>query len=114
MALDIKPLRFPNESNFRVLLRHCNESSGRVIFQETAREVKANHAQMLQDIYTARQALLTALPRSAVSDKEIICEESSFVCVLAEGSYEFVVASFAVLAIGGAVVPLGEPSRPLK
>ncbi|KAJ5513406.1 NRPS-like protein biosynthetic cluster [Penicillium fimorum] len=100
-------LPFPDESHFRVFLRHCNESSpDDVFFKESVSGIEATHPQFINDVYTTRQELLDALPRDLFSNQNVFREDRPFVCILNQGSYDFIVATFAVLALGGATVPL--------
>ncbi|KAJ5408557.1 NRPS-like protein biosynthetic cluster [Penicillium cosmopolitanum] len=100
-------LPFPNETHFRVLLKHCEESSpDDVFFYDSSCGIEANHQQFLQDVYATRQGLLNGLPRVLFNDQDIIHEERPFICLLNQGNYEYIVAAFAVLILGGAVVPL--------
>ncbi|KAJ5834119.1 NRPS-like protein biosynthetic cluster [Penicillium robsamsonii] len=106
-------LRFPNEPHFRVLLKHCEESPpDGVFFYDPSCGVEANHQQFLQDVYTTRQGLLNGLPRVLFNDQDMIHEERPFVCLLNQGNYEYIVAAFAVLILGGAVVPLAPSILP--
>ncbi|KAJ5835714.1 NRPS-like protein biosynthetic cluster [Penicillium robsamsonii] len=86
---------------------YSNESSpDEVFFKDSVSGIEANHPQFINDVYITRQELLDNLPRTLFSNQNLLREDRSFVCILNQGSYDFIVAAFAVLALGGAVVPL--------
>ncbi|KAJ5770375.1 NRPS-like protein biosynthetic cluster [Penicillium nucicola] len=100
-------LSFPDEPHFRVLLQHCRETSPKdIFFQDPSCGIEASHDQFLQDVFLTRQGLLNQLPKALVNERGIIHEEHPFICILNQGNYEYIVAAFAVLMLGGAVVPL--------
>ncbi|KAJ0417820.1 hypothetical protein BJY00DRAFT_289101 [Aspergillus carlsbadensis] len=55
--------------------------------------------------------LLLSLPRSLFGGTGFLQKKSPYIFLLSDGSYEAIVASFAILSIGGAVVPLGTDLR---
>jgi malonyl-CoA/methylmalonyl-CoA synthetase len=41
-------------------------------------------------------------------EQNILREDNPYIFILSRGDYEFIVAAFAILSIGGALVPLCE------
>lgn len=79
-----------------------------VIIHDPSCGVDATYPQLLHDILALRQRLYKCLPVSMCDEKGRIKAETPYVLILSRGNYEFIVAAFAVLAIGGALVPLGK------
>ncbi|GFF36871.1 hypothetical protein IFM51744_03272 [Aspergillus udagawae] len=103
--------KLPNEPFFEHLVKSWNEVQ-HVVIHDPQNGVDADYTQLFTDVLNMRQAIYEALPRSMFDDKRIIVEESPFIFILAPGNYEFIVASFAILALGGALVPLSTSVLP--
>lgn len=99
--------KLPNEPIFRRLVEN-NETLHNVIVHDPSCGVDAKYPQLLQDILALRKRLYKCLPASMFDEKGRIKEDNPYILVLSRGNYEFIVAAFAVLAMGGALVPLGE------
>ncbi|GIK06541.1 putative NRPS-like protein biosynthetic cluster [Aspergillus viridinutans] len=97
--------KLPNEPFFERLVKACNEVQ-HVVIHDPQNGVDANYTQLFTDVLKMRQAIYEALPRSMFDGKRLIVEETPFIFILAPGNYEFIVASFAILGLGGAIVPL--------
>jgi malonyl-CoA/methylmalonyl-CoA synthetase len=102
--------KLPNEPFFEHLIKARNEVQ-HVVIHDPNSGVDANYTQLFTDVLNMRQAIYEALPRSMFDDKLIIVEEAPFIFVLTPGNYEFIVASLAILGLGGALVPLCEFQR---
>ncbi|KAF7175183.1 hypothetical protein CNMCM7691_006587 [Aspergillus felis] len=103
--------KVPNEPFFEHLIKAWNEVQ-HVVIHDPDNGVDANYTQLFTDVLNMRQAIYKGLPRSMFDDKLIIMEETPFIFVLAPGNYEFVVASLAILGLGGALVPLSTSVLP--
>jgi acyl-CoA synthetase (AMP-forming)/AMP-acid ligase II len=67
--------------------------------------IERTYHHLLSDILTLRKVLERQLSPSIRQD--LIEDKEVFVGLLIPGGYEFVVGFFAILALGAAVVPLG-------
>jgi malonyl-CoA/methylmalonyl-CoA synthetase len=83
-----------------------------VIVDDPTCNVRADYLKLLQDIVTLREQLYESLPDGLFDERGIIHESSPYILIASPGNYEFIVATFAILAVGGAVVPIGK-SLPL-
>ena len=99
--------KVPNEPIFQRLVEQ-SKSNQNVIFHDPSCGVSAKYPQLFYDILLLRQRLYGSLPASMFDEKGRIKDEAPYVFILSRGNYEFIVASFTVLAIGGALVPLGK------
>ncbi|KAK2855710.1 hypothetical protein FQN49_004921 [Arthroderma sp. PD_2] len=70
------------------------------------------YGQLLSDIIATRNALRRSLPPSVLNPEGLLREECPFVGALTFGGYEFIVAFFAVRALGGACWPLASGILP--
>ena len=106
MTVSFSP-SLPNEPIFRRLVEN-SKWMRHVIIHDPSCGVDATYPQLLHDILALRQRLYKCLPVSMCDEKGRIKAETPYVLILSRGNYEFIVAAFAVLAIGGALVPLGK------
>ncbi|KAI1177403.1 hypothetical protein F4777DRAFT_596605 [Nemania sp. FL0916] len=97
--------KLPNEPIFHQLLKNSKAIPGVIISDPTC-DAYANYTKLLLDIVVLRQQLYDALPQSLFDSRGIICPESPYILVAAPGNYEFIVATFTILAIGGAIIPI--------
>lgn len=105
--VNLTTLKFPKEVMFERLVWLLENDPEPVIFD--ARDgVRAGYPQLLADIRETRQAIYQSLPEGLFDDQGRISKDRPCVGVLTSTSYDFVVASLAILAMGGAIVPLGE------
>lgn len=98
--------KLPNEPIFRRLLENSNSVPGIIINDPTC-GVRADYAQLLRDIVVFRQQLYDKLPNDLFDEDGLIRPDSPYILIASPGNYEFIVASFAILAVGGALVPIG-------
>jgi malonyl-CoA/methylmalonyl-CoA synthetase len=108
MAISSIPVlsRLPNEAIFKRLIEN-SKTIPNVVINDPTCGVEADYTKLLHDIVTLRQELYEALSRT-LFDNALIRTESPYVLVQSTGNYEFIVACFAVLAFGGAIVPIGK------
>lgn len=97
---------FPDDPIFTQLLHVSRNIQGHVIYD--GHGFYANYCRILSDILQLRQALLGRLPKSAFNEQGMLLEKRRYICILVLKNYEFIIAFFATLAIGGACVPLGK------
>ncbi|KAJ6126692.1 hypothetical protein N7523_002304 [Penicillium sp. IBT 18751x] len=93
---------FPHDQIFTSLLALAREIK-QVIVHDGAAGVSATYDQFITDVIHTRHALREKL---ALCSDSLTLEEGSLVCILAPANYEFAVAAFSILALGGMVVPL--------
>ncbi|MCJ1348491.1 hypothetical protein MMC31_006723, partial [Peltigera leucophlebia] len=98
--------KLPNEPIFRRLVEN-NKTVHNVIVHDPSCGVNAKYPQLLRDILALRQRLYECLPVSMFDEKGRMKGDNPYILILSRGNYEFIVAAFSVLAIGGALVPLG-------
>ena len=95
---------------FRRLVEN-NKSVQNVIVHDPSCGLNAKYPQLLHDILALRQRLYECLPVSTFDEKGRMKGVNPYILILSRGNYEFIVASFSVLAMGGALVPLGESTK---
>ncbi|KAI0132399.1 acyl-CoA synthetases/AMP-acid ligases II [Xylariales sp. AK1849] len=105
------PVGLPDEPAFHKLVQN-NKSNNNLIFYDPSCGVYADFKQLLHDVLALRQRLYEWLPESLFDDKGRITQEHPYILIISPGNYDFLVASFAILAIGGALVPLATAILP--
>ncbi|CAG8932825.1 unnamed protein product [Penicillium salamii] len=98
--------RFPNDPCFSQLLTTAKQKGSSIVVNDRGSGVKADYNRLLRDVSTARQGLCGSLPSECVRSGSISSEDPVYVCTLFRPTYNFVVALLAILATGGAAVPL--------
>lgn len=71
--------------------------------------ISKDYGQLLADILQTRRRLLEALPPPNES-QGILAASDSYIAIVTNSGYEFLVAFFAIRAVGGTPMPLGKPS----
>ena len=97
--------KFPNDQIFQQLLLAAKGFQGTIIHD--ADGFKADYARFLNDILEVCRALRLNLPPAAFDERGLLREDEPYICILSLG-YEFIIAHYAILALGGASVPLGK------
>ncbi|KAF9886722.1 hypothetical protein FE257_011099 [Aspergillus nanangensis] len=97
--LDDEELNFYAEEYAR------REYSG-VVITDSEKNASASYSQILYDVIETQKALQHSLAAEAFDESGILYEERMRICLLVSGGYEYIVATLAVLSIGGSVVPL--------
>ncbi|KAJ6789354.1 hypothetical protein PWT90_08763 [Aphanocladium album] len=100
----------PNDPIFVQLLK-ISRQVDHVIVQDSARNINANYAQLLADLLATRRALRESLPESVLGRNHLLGDNSSFIFVLPDGDYDFILGALAALSVGGAFVPLPSPAH---
>lgn len=103
---DLDAFKLPNEPIFKRLIENRKAIPNAVIRDPTC-GVDADYSKLLHDIVALRQELYEVLPDSFFDHSGIIRPDDPYILVQSPGNYEFIVACFAILACGGAVVPIG-------
>lgn len=96
---------FPDDKIFDALLPIARELD-HVVFHDPAKDINANYDQLITDVIHMRHKLREQLSRFLDPQNNSIFAESVQICTLDPANYEYAVATFAILALGGAVVPL--------
>ncbi|KAJ6443213.1 Acyl-CoA synthetase family member 3, mitochondrial [Purpureocillium lavendulum] len=96
--------KFPSDPVLVRLLQSAKVTTETIIHD--AYGFDKTYPELLGDIVQTRDALLDQLPSSAVDKAGLLHEDRPYICVLTRGGYEFIVAFFAIRAIGGACMPL--------
>ncbi|ODM23812.1 hypothetical protein SI65_01401 [Aspergillus cristatus] len=95
----------PNESLFTQLL-HLSKHTQHVVIHDPTSDVHANAVQLMADVMAMRQSIYASLPRSDCGDKGLMASDAPSILVLAPGNYEYLVAAFAIMSLGAALVPV--------
>lgn len=95
----------PNDPLFQKLLRNAQENQN-LLIRDTPSGIDATAADFLRDVTICRDYIRHQLP-SHLFNAHAVAEKSDIsICILAPLSYEFLVAFYAVIALGGVAVPL--------
>jgi malonyl-CoA/methylmalonyl-CoA synthetase len=106
------PHRFPQDPALVGLVHAAkNRSDSFEFIHEIGRSAKS-YPQLLGDVIKTCQTLRVQLPPTAFDSREILHPGSAYISVLTRSGYDFLVAFFAIRAIGGACVPLGKTANP--
>ena len=97
----------PNDPIF-IHLAHAARNANKVIIRDPVQNLQANRVRFLQDILQFRSQISSVLPGDMVDEKGMIKNDHVYILISAPSSYQFLVALFAILAIGGAAVLLRE------
>lgn len=96
----------PNMPLFHRLLRYAQRKPLPIAIRDLNAGLEKTYHHLLSDVLALRQVLegrlSTEVRRDLAADKEI------YIGLLAPGGYEYTVGFMAILAIGAAVVPMGE------
>jgi malonyl-CoA/methylmalonyl-CoA synthetase len=101
----------PNEPFFHHLLEAFRADPGRILIDDPANGVKANYAQLLTDMLYLCREIRKQLPKQMFDAKGRISQERPYISIIAPGNYDYLVAAYATLALGGAIAAKCECSR---
>ncbi|PLB53873.1 acetyl-CoA synthetase-like protein [Aspergillus steynii IBT 23096] len=110
MPLPVEPacsqtrLSFPNDPFFLKLVENAKTYPHRIIDDATL-DIQADYRKLMQDVVTLRETIRHHLPHNLLDPNGLIREDGVYIGVLAPGSYEYVVAIVAIVALGAAVIP---------
>ncbi|KAH7128998.1 hypothetical protein EDB81DRAFT_808572 [Dactylonectria macrodidyma] len=111
MAVDQVP-KFPNDPMLVQLLRAAGHVSGTETIVCDVGGCEKTYLQLLADILKTRDILRERLPQSAYDERNILRDGYQYVGILSRTGYEFLVAFFAIRAIGGVCMPLSSGVLP--
>jgi malonyl-CoA/methylmalonyl-CoA synthetase len=77
-----------------------------VLIRDTATGIEVTSAQFLRDIVFFQDRISIQLATNVVSAHDVAGHGEVYICILAPLSYEFLVAFYAVIALGAVAVPL--------
>lgn len=96
----------PNLPFFHKLLRYAQRKPSRIAVRDVIAGVEKTFHDLLSDVLALRieieKSLSTETLRELTEDKEV------YIGLLAPGGYEYTVGFVAIIALGAAVVPMGE------
>ncbi|KND87442.1 Acyl-CoA synthetase family member 3, mitochondrial [Tolypocladium ophioglossoides CBS 100239] len=92
--------KFPNDPILVKLLHSAKLTTENIIHD--AYGFDKTYADLLGDVMQMRDAIRANLPPTALNARGILNDDRPYVCVLTRSGYEFLVAFFAIRAIGGA------------
>lgn len=101
-------LTFPNDPLLGNLLAAARAASPLEIVVHDVLGFEKTYLHLFGDIQQMRHALLAQLPPWEINKQGTMFAEIQNVPILTRSAYEFMVAFFAVRAMGGAPMPLGE------
>lgn len=99
---------FPQDPVLAKLLEAAQHVPGSQLIIKDVFGFEKTYPEMLSDILVTRNDLRTRLPPQVFDERSLLCDETPYVAACTRTGYEFVVAFFAVRALGGAFLPLGE------
>lgn len=95
----------PNDPIF-THLAHLARNSNKVIIRDPLQNLEADNVRFLRDILQFRLKISSALPADILGGNGLIKSDGVYILLSAPSSYQFLVALFAILAVGGAAVLL--------
>lgn len=103
---------FPHDPVLVKLLKAAKHVPALQIIIKDGFGFEKTYSELLSDILQTRRRLRAQLPASAFDERGLLRDDSVFVTAATRTGYEFAVAFFAVRALGGAYLPLGEQRNP--
>lgn len=100
------PYVLPRSPFFSRLLRFAHNRPPRLAVRDDIAHAEATYLQLLTDVLALRNRLRHDLRTS--TQKILAGGEPVYIAILAAGGYEYAVAMLAVLAFGGACVPMSK------
>lgn len=102
------PHRFPQDPALVGLVHAAkNRSDSFEFIHEICGSAKC-YPQLLGDVIKTSHTLRVQLPPTAFDSRGVLHQDTPYISVLSRSGYDFLVAFFAIRAIGGACVPLGK------
>lgn len=102
-------LQLPDDPILKALLLAAQRASPSETVVHDVFGFEKSYPQLLGDVRRMRQVLLSRLPPLSTNGRGILCADMQNMAVLTRSAYEFLVAFFAIRAIGAACMPLGKP-----
>lgn len=98
----------PNEPFFTRLLALTQLGDGHIAINDPYSATKASYSRLLNDVLATRDAIRNTAPPGLLDQRGMVYEQKPYILLLAPCGYHYFVGFFAILALGGAVVPLCE------
>lgn len=98
---------FPNDPLLVRLLEAAERLGGSEVIIEDFTGLKKTYLQLLADVLETRDKLRCLIPASHFDERGLLRDENLFITALTRTGYQYVVAFYAVRALGGAYTPLG-------
>ena len=96
---------FPDDNIFNTLLQNAREVD-QVIFHDSTTGINASYSQFITDVIHMRHQLRERFSQHLDPQSSSVFTDPLLICTLAHANYEYAVAAFAILALGGVPVPL--------
>ncbi|KAF3482636.1 acyl-activating enzyme 13 [Arthroderma uncinatum] len=96
----------PNEPFFKRLLTLAQLGDDHIAIHDPYRGVKASFPRFLNDVLATRDAIRHGTSPGLFDQRGMVYEERPYILLLAPFSYRYFVGFFAILALGGAAIPL--------
>lgn len=117
MGSSIQPppaIGLPNDPIF-THLAHLARNTNKVIIRDPLQKLEADHVRFLRDILQFRWKISSALPADILDGNGMIkSDDGVYILLSAPSDYQFLVALFAILAVGGAAVLLRMRPYPIR
>ncbi|CAG8398981.1 unnamed protein product [Penicillium salamii] len=101
----------PDDPLFERLLYNAQHIHSTLI-RDTSAGIAATPAQFLRDVIFFKDRINRQLTTSGIDIHNVAAHGDVYICILAQLSYEFLVAFYAVIALGGVAVPLSTSILP--
>lgn len=99
---------FPQDPLLVKLLDAARTVPGSRVMIHDTYGLQKTYPELLADVLYTKGQLESVLPATCFNEKGLLREEFLYQTACTKTGYEFAVAFFAVRALGGALVPLGE------
>lgn len=96
----------PNLPFFHKLLRYAQRKPSRIAVRDVIAGVEKTFHDLLSDALALRSEIEKSLSRETL--RELAEDKEVYIGLLAPGGYEYTVGFVAIIALGAAVVPMGE------
>lgn len=100
--------RFPHDPVLVKLLHASKNRPDSAIVIHDICGYERSYSQLFGDVIRTRNELRMHLPSSVIDEHGILRQETPYIPVLTRSGYEFLVAFFAIRALGGACIPFGK------
>lgn len=96
----------PNLPFFHKLLRYAQRKPSRIAIRDVNAGIEKTYHDVLSDALAIRGELEKTLSRATL--RELAEDKEVYIGLLAPSGYEYTVGFIAIIALGAAVVPMGE------
>jgi malonyl-CoA/methylmalonyl-CoA synthetase len=96
----------PNLPFFHRLLRYAQRKPSPIVVRDLVADAEKTYHHLVSDVLAFRKVLERSISHEARRD--LNADKEVYIGLLAPGGYEYTVGFIAILAIGAAVVPMGE------